>query len=108
MSIQYDTRKWKDLGISEKVKLTVASVLVLSSLVLGFISFIILLEIPTSVIGLDGLWLSTALAILGIASHFHNEMIKFEANVQKRLNNIGKNNDDEIFDARHDKEAMQD
>ena len=32
----------------------------------------------------------------------------YHLGMKKRLNNIGKNNDDEIFDARHDKEAMQD
>lgn len=92
--LNYDNKKWKELGISDKVKITIAGSLVIASIILGFVSFIILLEIPTSVIGLDGLWLSTALAILGIGSYFHNEMIKFEAKVNTRLHNLNKNNND--------------
>lgn len=87
-TIKYDTRKWRDLGVGDKIKLSIAAGLVLSSVVLGFISFIILLEIPTSAIALDGLWLSTALAILGISAHFNNEMTKFQAKVSDRLDRI--------------------
>ena len=84
----YDNRKWKELGISDKVKLSLAGVLVFASIILGFLSFLLLLEIPTSVIGLDGLWLSTALAILGITSYFHNEMSHFQAEVKTRLKKL--------------------
>lgn len=88
MNNLYDTRKWKELGATEKIKITVAAALVISAIILGFISFILLMEIPTSVIGLDGLWLSTALAVMGIASHFHNEMVKFENTVKTRLDSL--------------------
>lgn len=84
----YDTRKWKELGASDKFKLSIAGILVLASILLGFISFLILLEIPTSVIGLDGLWLSTALAVLGITSYFHNELSHFQTEVKERLKKI--------------------
>lgn len=83
-------KKWNDLGITEKVKISIAGALVTASILIGFISFIILYEIPTSVLGLDGLWLSTALAVLGIASYFDNEMTKFHARVQDRLNRLDK------------------
>ena len=85
-----DPRNWNELGVGDKFKLTIAAGLVISSILLGFISFIILLEIPTSVIGLDGLWLSTALAVLGISSYFHNEMVQFQGKVQDRLNRMDK------------------
>lgn len=84
----FDNRKWNELGISDKVKLSIAGILVISSIVLGFVSFILLMEIPTSVIGLDGLWLSTALAVLGITSYFHNELSHFQAEVKTRLKNL--------------------
>lgn len=87
----YDNRKWKELGFGEKIKFTIAGSLVTASILLGFISFIILLEIPTSVIGLSGLWLSTALALLGIASYFDNEMIKFQNNVHEKLKRLDTN-----------------
>lgn len=89
-----DNRKWSELGAADKFKLSIAGILVMSSIVLGFISFVILLEIPTSVIGLSGLWLSTALAILGITSYFNNELIQFKGKVQDRLNKIDKNTED--------------
>ena len=93
--ISYDSRGWKDLGISEKLKLSVAGALIVASIILGFASFIILYEIPTSVIGLDGLWLSTALAVLGITSYFHNEMVQFQGKVNERLLRMDKNRDEE-------------
>lgn len=81
-------KKWKELGIGDKVKISIAGTLVTASIILGFVSFILLYEIPTSVLGLDGLWLSTALAVLGIASYFNNEMIKFHAHVEDRLKRL--------------------
>jgi len=86
----YENKKWAELGAATKIKLSSAAALVVASIVLGFVSFIILLEIPTSVIGLSGLWLSTALAIMGITSYFHNEMIQFQSEVKTRLKNLDK------------------
>ena len=86
--ISYDNRKWRELGFSEKMKYSIASVLVFSSIVIGFASFIWLAMIPTSVIALSGLWLSTALAILGISSYFHNELVQFEGKINSRLRRL--------------------
>ena len=83
--VSYDVRKWKDLGFADKMKYSIASVLVFSSIVIGFASFIWLAMIPTSVIALSGLWLSTALAILGISSYFHNELVQFQGKINDRL-----------------------
>lgn len=93
--ISYDSRKWKELGFADKMKYSIASVLVFSSIVIGFLSFIWLAMIPTSVIALSGLWLSTALAILGISSYFHNEMVQFEGKINKRIMDFDK------YDERH-------
>ena len=86
--VSYDVRKWKDLGFGDKMKYSIASVLVLSSIVIGFASFIWLAMIPTSVIALSGLWLSTALAILGISSYFHNELVQFQGKINDKLKRI--------------------
>lgn len=83
--VSYDIRKWKDLGFADKMKYSIASILVFSSIVIGFASFIWLAMIPTSVIALSGLWLSTALAILGISSYFHNELVQFQGKINDRL-----------------------
>lgn len=83
--VSCDIRKWKDLGFGDKMKYSIASVLVLSSIIIGFASFIWLAMIPTSVIALSGLWLSTALAILGISSYFHNELVQFQGKINDKL-----------------------
>ena len=86
--VTYDVRKFKDLGFGDKMKCSIASVLVISSIVIGFLSFIWLAMIPTSVIALSGLWLSTALAILGISSYFHNELVQFQGKINDRLKRL--------------------
>lgn len=88
----FDVRKWKELGVVDKTKLSVAALLIVSSILLGFVSFFLLLEIPTSVIGLDGLWCSTALAMFGITSYFHNELTKFQSDVKQRLERMDQKN----------------
>lgn len=84
-------QNWRDLEITDKFKLGIAVALVAASIILGFTSFIVLLEIPTSVIGLDGLWLSAALAILGISAYFNNQLVKFKAEVRNRLDKLADN-----------------
>lgn len=86
--VSYDVRKWRDLGFGDKMKYSIASILVFSSIVIGFLSFIWLAMIPTSVIALSGLWLSTALAILGISSYFHNELVQFQGKINDKLKRI--------------------
>lgn len=86
--VSYDVRKWRDLGFGDKMKYSIASILVFSSIVIGFASFIWLAMIPTSVIALSGLWLSTALAILGISSYFHNELVQFQGKINDKLKRI--------------------
>lgn len=87
-NISYDVRKWKELGFGDKMKYSIASVLVFSSIIIGFLSFVWLAMIPTSVIALSGLWLSTALAILGISSYFHNELVQFQGKINDRLKSL--------------------
>lgn len=106
--VSYDSRKWKELGFADKMKYSIASVLVFSSIVIGFLSFIWLAMIPTSVIALSGLWLSTALAILGISSYFHNELVQFQGRINKRIMDFDKyeerhrNNSDDTSDNQSD------
>lgn len=87
----YDNRKWKDLGVTDKTKISLSVILIIASIVLGFVSFVMLLEIPTSVIWLDGLWLSTGLAVLGISSYFHTQLVQFQTEVKARLRKIDNN-----------------
>ena len=90
-----DNRSWKELGIADKIKLSLAVGLVVASVVLGITAFLILYEIPNSVIGIDGLWLAAACSILGISMYFHNSLISFETKVNERLNKIDKKIDED-------------
>ena len=83
-----DNRSWNDLGFGEKIRYSLATLLIVSSIILAFVSFIILLEIPSSVIGTLGLFGSEALGILRIASYFSNEIIKFQSKVDAKLNEL--------------------
>lgn len=100
--ISYDVRKWNDLGFADKMKYSIASLLVLSSIIIGFGSFIWLAMIPTSVIALSGLWLSTALAILGISSYFHNEMVQFQGKINDKIKKMEKDERVERYEGSSD------
>lgn len=96
-NISYDTRKWKELGFGDKMKYSLAAFLIISSVILGFVSLIWLAMIPGSVIATCGLFGSEALAILGISSYFHNELVKFETKIDDTIKNIRKK-DNELLD----------
>lgn len=81
---------WREISISEKVKLSMSVLLIIASIVLGFVSFIVLCEIPSSVIGLNGVWLSTALGLLGITAYVDTTMAKVKTEVQETLDKIKK------------------
>lgn len=79
---------WKDLGASEKTKLSLSIFLIIASVILGFISFIILNEIPGSVIGINGVWCSTALALLGITAYVNTELVKMRTKIDNKIEEL--------------------
>ena len=81
-------QKWNELGASEKTKLSLSIFLIISSVVLGFISFLILNEIPGSVIGINGVWMSTALALLGITAYVNTQVVKMRTQLAEKMNEI--------------------
>ena len=81
-------QKWNELGASEKTKLSLSVFLIISSVVLGFISFLILNEIPGSVIGINGVWMSTALALLGITAYVNTQVVKMRTQLAEKMNEI--------------------
>ena len=80
--------KWGDLGASEKTKLSLSIFLIISSVILGFVSFLILNEIPGSVIGVNGVWCSTALALLGITAYVNTQVVKMKTELTERMNEL--------------------
>lgn len=80
--------KWVDLGASEKTKLSLSIFLIASSVILGFLSFLILNEIPGSVIGVNGVWCSTALALLGITAYINTQVVKMKTELTEKMNEL--------------------
>lgn len=87
-NLDIDSRGWKQLGFKEKSQYIMAYSFGIASILIGFISFIWLQYVPSSVIAMSGLWASVAMAILGISMFFKNKMIEFQTSVNERLNKI--------------------
>lgn len=81
-------QKWNELGASEKTKLSLSIFLIVSSVVLGYISFLILNEIPGSIIGINCAWMSTALALLGITAYVNTQVVKMRTQLAEKINEI--------------------
>lgn len=87
-----NNNKWSGLSVREKIQYSLAALFGIASVVIGFVAFIILLEIPNSVIGISALWASVSCGILGISLHFRNQMVDFQTKVRDKLDGL----DDEI------------
>lgn len=85
-----NNEKWRDLGFSEKTKIGLSIFLIIASVILGYISFIILFEIPESVIGISVAWLSTSLALLGITAYVNTSVLKMQSKINDKIEEIDK------------------
>ena len=91
-----DKRGWKELDIKSKIQYIIAIGLVLASIVLAFISFFMLYEIPNSVLATNGLWLSTALGCIGIGMYFKNSLVEYQAKVNREIDRMSEHYDKKI------------
>lgn len=87
---------WKLLPVREKIQYSLALIFGIASVAIGFIAFIILLEIPGSVIGISALWASVACGILGITLHFRNAMVEFQTDVKKKMKELDNELDEKL------------
>lgn len=83
-----ENNNWSNLNIKEKFQYSLAVMFGVSSVIIGFVAFIILLEIPASVIGISALWASICCGIIGIGLHFKSQMMEFDTEVKQRLKDI--------------------
>ena len=83
-----DIKNWSDLCFKDKVAyiVTCAAFIVGTALAIAGLVIEPTGEIHPSVITLVGLFLSFAGALLGISHHFENELGKFKASVEQKLN----------------------
>ena len=76
-------------GISQRTKdklhYGTAGFLILSAVVLAFISFFITLTVGTGVIAWGGLCMGTALTLIGGGMYFHSQMVTFETKANMKM-----------------------
>lgn len=76
-------------GLSQKTKdkfqYGMAGFLILTAVILAFVSFIITLTIGTGVIAWGGLCMGTALTLIGGGMYFHNQLVTFETKASRKM-----------------------
>lgn len=87
-------------GISQRAKdkfqYGMAGFLIVSAVVLAFVSFFITLTIGAGVITWGGLCMATALTLIGGGMYFHNQLVTFETKANQRMEEISLQMDREI------------
>lgn len=76
-------------GLSQKTKdkfqYGMAGFLILTAVILAFVSFIITLTVGTGVIAWGGLCMGTALTLIGGGMYFHNQLVTFETKANRKM-----------------------
>lgn len=87
-NIKIDAKNWSELSYRDKVAYSVTIGAFVIGVALSIVGMILppTGEVHPSVITLVGLFLSFAGALLGISHHFQNELGKFKASVEQKLN----------------------
>lgn len=87
-------------GLSQKTKdkfqYGMAGFLILSAVILAFVSFIITLTVGTGVIAWGGLCMGTALTLIGGGMYFHNQLVTFETNANRKMEEMSEHFDREL------------
>lgn len=87
-NIKIDAQSWSELSYRDKVAYSVTIGAFVIGVALSIIGMVLppVGEVHPTVITLVGLFLSFAGALLGISHHFENELGKFKATVEQKLN----------------------
>ena len=85
------SQKWKD-----SLNYGLAGFLIVTAVVLAFISFLITLTVGTGVIAWGGLCMGTALTLIGGGMYFHNQLITFETKANRKMEEMSMRVDREI------------
>lgn len=87
-------------GLSQKTKdkfnYGLAGFLILAAVTLAFVSFIITLTVGTGVIAWGGLCMGTALTLIGGGMYFHNQLVTFETNANRKMEEMSEHIDREL------------
>lgn len=79
---------WRNIGIREKMQIINGTVLIVSAIVLYFLAFIITLTIGFEIISAGATLLGSGLAFFGITAFVKNQMVQFEAKVDKKIRRL--------------------
>jgi len=85
------SQKWKD-----RFQYGAAGFLIVTAVALAFISFIITMTVGSGVIAWGGLSMGTALTLIGGGMYFHNQLVTFETNTNKKMEEVTAQVDREI------------
>lgn len=83
-----DSKKWVDTPVRERMQILNGTALIFSAIILYFVAFIVTLTIQIQVVSAGATLLATGLAFFGITSFVKNQLIDFEATVNKRMKKI--------------------
>ena len=83
-----EKQNWRNISVKEKFQIVNGTMLVISAIVLYFISFAITLEIGYNIIAAGGTLLATGLAFFGITSYIKNQLIEMQTEVNRKLEKI--------------------
>ena len=79
---------WKAISIREKMQIINGTVLIASAIILYFLAFILTMTIGFEIISAGATLLATGLAFFGITGYIKNQMLDFEAKVEKLMRHI--------------------
>lgn len=76
---------WRGISVKEKWQIINGTVLVFAAIILYFVAFLLTLSIGFEIVSAGATLLATGLAFFGITSFVKNQMINFEAKVDRRI-----------------------
>ena len=80
--------RWTDIGVREKMQIINGTALVAAAVALYFIAFIVTLTIGFEIISAGATLLGSGLAFFGITAFVKNQMVEFEAKVDKKMKRL--------------------
>lgn len=89
---------WKNISIKEKWQIINGTVLIASAIILYFLAFLMTMTVGLEIVSAGATLLATGLAFFGITSYIKNQMIDFEARMQKRIKQIEDIEEDRKFE----------
>lgn len=79
---------WRNISIKERMQIVNGTALTFAAIILYFIAFAITLTVGFEVISAGATLLASALAFFGLNSFVKNQMIDFEARVNRKIKRL--------------------